>query len=403
MTSKHTCFLDAVSGRFYRHFHGARAFIISMCICVVFANQGVYAQVDIRDVKVDVSAESGLKARDMGIVEARRKAFQTVLDSDPGFAARFGGKKFPSDQDLEYATETFEIQSEKISAKRYIGTLTITFSPEGLDRLLAGQFMDQTVLDADGHEGDDEKAQTLSKKPSVNESGVDHRDVVLVPLYVTPDESHLWAKNPWREFWQRVPNDDVLKTTIPLGDLRDILSVSIEDFMTNRSVSIEKLMTRYQKPTIVFLSLKRFSNVGSDWELVVKIFKQGQIPFSSQPIPLMLDNESGDTQMAIFDMARIEAIKTIQDYQASGSVPNTAIQTLVVEARFNSFMQWQAIRKGLNTPQIKSFSVSNLTRKSAQIIVKVVGSASAVSEALSASGLSLTEGMPGRYNLTVGR
>lgn len=377
-----------------------------------FALSPLLAQVDIQDVRVDVTAESGLKARDQGIVEARRKAFQVILNSDPRYQGS-SGQGFPSDKDLEFAMETFEVQDEKISATRYIGTLTITFSTEGLERLLAGDFENLTVYDADGSPTNSKANKTVgdtSSAPPVVKPKNDtlKRDVILVPLYVTPDESYLWSKNPWREFWQRIPDDEVLHTTIPLGDLRDIMAVSIEDFMINRSGATESLMNRYNKSTVVFLSLKRFSNEGPDWELIVKIFSRGKVAFASQPIPLSMPQMSApQTEMGgsvsdeqgLYELARVEAVKTIQDYQALGQVQNTAIQTVVLDAQFTSFAQWQQIRKGLKASPIKSFAVSNLSRKSAEITIQLIGSVTNLNDELQKYGLKLSESIPGRYTL----
>ena len=380
----------------------ARTIIFLLGLFLVGANSQSIAQVEVRDIQVDVTAESGLKARDMGIAEARRKAFQALLESNPNLAESLNGRTQPSDKDLEYATETFEIQNEKISATRYIGTLTITFSASGMERLLSGDFDYADTSAKNTQKEDSDGAQKSGVETKSHELNHD-RNVVLVPLYVTPDESLLWAKNPWREFWQHTKNqvgsDGVLQTTIPLGDLQDILSTSIEDFMTNRAGNVQKLLNRYEKKTLLFVTLRRFSLEGPDFELSLKIFRDNAIVFSSQPQSLTA--ESDDEMYAV---ARIETIKTLQDFEASAAkMQNTAIQTLSVDAQFSSFMQWQAIRKALRMSGVDSFSVANLTRRSAKIRLKSSLSISDLQIAFMNQGIRFEESLPGSYRLYVGQ
>lgn len=385
------------------------AFFCVFVLVLGFENTA-HAEVDVRDVRVDVTADSGLKARDLGITTAKRKAFEKLIQSNEFFASKFEGQSQPSDKDLDEITETFEVHSEKISAKRYIGTFTISFSKSGLDRIMSGHFSRHQMSDSSkdapnnnddgnssgriGDNAQDEQDNIASATDSLADS---NRDVVLVPVYVTPDESFLWTKNPWREFWQHSPQDDVLTVKIPLGDLRDILSVSVEDLMTNRAEKVDSLLKRYNKSTVLFVSLKRYAMEGGEAELLVKIFKEGDVLFVSEPIPL-----SAPDDLSLFELARIETIKTIQNYESSvANLKSNVMQTFSITAQFSSFMQWQNIRRNLNIPQIKSFHVSNLTTRSARITVKTNVSSSQLRSLLQGRGLSFSEGMPGQYSLSV--
>lgn len=367
---------------------------------------GADAAVQVDNIKVQIDAESGLKARDLAIQEAKRKAFRAIMENDPSLGYDIKSRGMPSDKDLEFATDTFSVESEKISPQRYVGNLSITFSEEGLERIVSGD-VDYDYIDASKGPQKKNAANSTQQKTDLVEKPLS-RDVILVPCYISSDESFLWTPNPWRAFWQQQPQNEIFNTLIPLGDLQDVMSASIEDFMTGLQSPLSVLFKRYQKPRLVFASLKQFTT-GEDLdatssegmiheaELLVKIFSDGKLVFASQPHPL-----TGISKNDIFYKAHIEVIRLIQDVDGSkANMQNAAIQTLRISAKFSSFMQWQKIRKSFDIPEVSDFSVSNLTTKSAVITLKAQASVPQLAAAFAAKGLKFREGAPGRYSIKV--
>lgn len=349
-----------------------------------------YASMHVGGISVNVKSTSGLKARELAIAEARQKAFVEITQGNSAFDYDLKSRGMPSDEALENAVDTFAIEKEKISPKQYIGTLSITFSHKGLTELLQGRHAQESPKD------DEDQAQKDDAKVTPS---TDDKDVILVPVYLTSDESLMWdTKNPWHQFWQKPSQGDVLNTRIPLGDVQDIMSVSIEDIMTNRAQRIQRLLDRYGKEALVVAILKRVALEHNELELTVKLFYSDRLVFSSDPLFV-----EADTLEEALTKARIELIKTLQDQSSSAvQTKNVGLQTYDVTASFNSFGQWQQIRRGLKIGAVQVFNVASLSRTYAKIVIKSHLSFHDLMGELARQGLVLSEGTPGSFDLSVG-
>ncbi len=289
-----------------------KAYLIALSfLCGLSPSFTCYAGMKAGGITVNVKSDSGLKARELAIAEARRKAFIEITQGNSAFEYDLKSRGMPSDEALENAVDTFEIEKEKISPKQYIGTLSITFSDQGLRRLLQGRHNQDSTAP---HKGSD--ADNTQENNAIKASAALIKDVILVPVYLTSDESLMWdTKNPWHQFWQQAPQEDVLKTRVPLGDVQDIMSVSIEDIMTNRSQRVQGLLERYGKKALVVAILKRVSFEHNELELTVKLFHSDRLVFSGDPLFV-----EGETLEEAFTKARIDLIKALHLSNGNKSV-----------------------------------------------------------------------------------
>lgn len=349
------------------------------------------AGLQVGGITVNVKSDTGLKARELALCEARRKAFLEITQGNSAFEYDLKAQGMPTDTALEDAVDTFEIEKEKISPKQYIGTLSITFSEKGLRRLLKGHYERDETDEASKETG----ATTGGAKENTND-----KDVILVPVYLTSDESLMWhTNNPWHQFWQQAPQDEALKALIPLGDVQDIMSVSIEDIMTNRARSIQGLLDRYGKSALVVAILQRVSLEHNELELTVKLFHSNRLIFSSEPIFI-----EAPTAEEGFSKARTALINALQDQSTSApQTKNIGLQTYRVTASFNSFAQWQQIRRGAKKiGALQVFSVASLSRTFAKVVIKSSLPFQELVGELARHGLVLSEGAPGSFDLHVG-
>ncbi len=82
------------------------------------------ADIEVRDVEVDVSAENGLVARSEAWQEAQRKAWEKI-----------NGPKLP-DSTIDSMVSAIVVQRERIGPKRYIATLGVVFDRDRASRYL---------------------------------------------------------------------------------------------------------------------------------------------------------------------------------------------------------------------------------------------------------------------------
>ena len=84
----------------------------------------------VTDVNADVTADTAAHARDQALMQAERAAFVQLV-------ARSGGAEGVSklsDDAIAAMVQSFEVQSERLSAVRYIGVFTIRFKPAAVQK-----------------------------------------------------------------------------------------------------------------------------------------------------------------------------------------------------------------------------------------------------------------------------
>ncbi len=83
-------------------------------------------------VPVDVTAADAATARDQAIVEGQRTAFAMLMEQLLG-TEQAATVPTPSDAQLSGMVQDFEVESERLSAVRYIGVMTYRFDAASID------------------------------------------------------------------------------------------------------------------------------------------------------------------------------------------------------------------------------------------------------------------------------
>lgn len=86
----------------------------------------------VADINVDVTADSAAHARDQAVMQAQRQAYAQLC-------TRLGVPEAHAkidDDSLAAMVKSFDIQSERLSAVRYIGVFTVHFKPAALQKRL---------------------------------------------------------------------------------------------------------------------------------------------------------------------------------------------------------------------------------------------------------------------------
>jgi len=113
----------------------------------------------VADVSADVTADTAAHARDQALMQAERSAFAQLCMrlNAPESATKM-------DDDAVAATvHSFEVQSEHVSAVRYIGVFTIRFKPSALQKKL-GKYI-AAASDAGGNPTPYQDTKSLSQSP----------------------------------------------------------------------------------------------------------------------------------------------------------------------------------------------------------------------------------------------
>ena len=115
-----------------------RVFIAALLIlCSAFAaapraQAGTYT---VSGIPVDVTAADASTARDQAIVDGQRAALQKLVENMMG-AEKAKEIPLPSDDEISAMVQDFEVETERVSSVRYVGSLTYRFLSDPVDRLV---------------------------------------------------------------------------------------------------------------------------------------------------------------------------------------------------------------------------------------------------------------------------
>ena len=171
-------------------------------------------------VSVDQTAASAAQAREAAVVEGQRKGLQHLFDR---LVPASQQSRLPrlSNAQIADLVQSFEVEDERVSSVRYIGTLRFRFRPDDIRNLLrdAGiAFSEQTS-----------------------------RPLVVLPIMWREGRALLWEDdNTWRAAWGQTARAEGLVPLIaPLGDLADIGSVTADQATKGEAAAVARIAERY--------------------------------------------------------------------------------------------------------------------------------------------------------------
>ncbi len=171
-------------------------------------------------IRVDATAESAARARDIAHAEGRRDAFIQLMRrlTRPG---DWGRLPAVSDSDLSRMGAGLRIIEERNSRNRYLATISYSFRPE--------------------------MVRTLLRDASIPFSESQARTAVVVPVLESNGLQVLWdSSNPWLAAWaDRRLTHELTPVEVPLGDLEDVQITDAKTALRADWADLEPLARRY--------------------------------------------------------------------------------------------------------------------------------------------------------------
>ncbi|CAO3452617.1 hypothetical protein [Azospirillum argentinense] len=175
-------------------------------------------------VKVDVSAANANAARDQAIRDAQVKAWAELYKRLVPTAT-----SVPRVSDIELArlVQGFEIDDEKVSATRYVGSITVRFRPNPVRETLAGG------------------GQQYVEPPA--------RPYVILPVTVVDGRPVLWEdRTEWREAWEgRQTAASLVPLVVPDGELADISAIGVNEALSGDPEALARIAQRYNAGGVI--------------------------------------------------------------------------------------------------------------------------------------------------------
>lgn len=352
------------------------AFSLGVTVFCLMGAGGAQASSDpfsVRGVKIDVTAENAVAAREQAFEEAQKKAFQMLT-------ARLLSEKEatqiapPEGELLASMVNDFEITSEQLSDVRYIGTYIFRFKQDDVRRYLGGHGMAYS---------------DVSSKP-----------VLILPFYRWGDRMLLWeAENPWRAAWSRNTGaQGLVPTLVPIGDLEDVNAIAGEDLMNYSAREIDSMVRRYGAGRVLaVMAIPQYKSgaTGTDIaelaHLDVKIYEM--LGGRATPVRnFQIAPAEKETVDTLFEKAIWRVHKTLQQsWKEKTSVRADQANQLRVRVRFASMGEWVETQKNLRGVQgVRDVKLLSLKPGEAQVELHFQGAEDRLRLALAQADMTLT-------------
>lgn len=333
----------------------------------------------VEGVKVDITAENAMAARDQAFAEAQKQAFQTLaVRMIPDNAAQ---SFVPPEADvISPMIKDYEITEEKLSSVRYIATYTFRFKDKAVRNYFSG-------------------------------SGVAFTDVPSRPLLILPFIERsgrlvLWAPdNTWMGAWSRSESSgSLVPLVVPIGDLQDVSDIDDSEALTYDPRRLRSMLSRYQAGEAVVaiaipdanLQMVGGENDPATGAMTVNIYRTDrQEPEHVQQI--VVTPAPAQNLRQFMDLAVHRVQQALRSDWKSRTVVDAASQGGKIEARvaFRNFQEWAAVQTALDRVYgIDKIVTKSLSPREAHLELMFQGDERRLRLALEQAGLSLSESRP---------
>ena len=323
---------------------------------------------EVRDVAVDVTAETAAQAREQAYAEGEAGAFRTLLERLTLRIEHEGLPKLKADEIASYIKD-FSVADEKTSSVRYLARLSFRFKHEEVRALL--------------NDFGFSFAETVSKP------------VLVLPVFQNLGALILWDEpNPWRDAWAARPKrDGLVPTLLPLGDLADIAAIGAEQAMDGDLQRLAAIAGRYgASDTLVVFGVLRVDAAKARQVLDVYFTRYGR-QLKEQTEVVSFPQEKDEPIPRLLARAAEELISIVEDnwkrdnllqFERAGEIP--------VVLPISGLKDWLRVRKQLGgVAVIRRAEMVLLSRERVRLILHFIGETSQLALALEQADLALVQ------------
>ena len=327
----------------------------------VFAVQGV---------DVDVTSTDATAARNQALMDVQVKAFYQLLErlGTPELAADAQAKLTP--EEIAPYLRSLSIEKETSAPGRYIGTFTVRFLPNKMQKYFADRGVHVPTRQAD--------------------------PILILPVWRGADANKMWEDNIWRQAWLDLKGEQgIVPLIVPLGDLEDTETLTVEDALHDDPIKLEAIRKRYGAPSILVAQAQPKADGG------LHVYIEGETRLGKVMFNKIYKSEDGKIESAapaavlkfqtmIQDSYKKAEAKTAAAQEAAKNANQT--QSMAVAVPFSSPREWNAIRSRiLTTPYVIGVDLSTLSAEGAVIKLMFNHSVEDLQGNLQRAGLTLSQ------------
>ncbi len=322
----------------------------------------------VRGVQVDVTADSAVAARDQALIAGQRKAFDQLLLT---LATAEDVARLPplDDNSISDMILDFQVESESVSAVRYIGEFAFRFRATAVQQYL------------------EQGGATYAVGAT--------RPALVLPVLTRDGQSLLWDEgNDWLAAWSRSSVDGTLVSfVVPLGDLTDLAAIDAARALDGDTAALQAITARYGAGDVIVAEARPGIDAATD---EARIDLKATRYTAAGPDDTLEDSLSAPGgAAALADLYRQAAQRVSSFLQAQWKqenlVSSTVEQRLAVVAPLDSLESWIDLRRRLgDIPVIRRTDLLALSRGEARLDLVFLGDQAQLTRALAQRELTLT-------------
>jgi hypothetical protein len=336
-------------------------------------------------VKVDASADTVAKARDVARLDGQRRALAALAERLSGSSAPVPQPKL-GDKAITGLVASFEVANERMSAVRYLADYTFHFRPAETRRALG---VSAAAVPADNR--DEPKDAETADRPRPTEN----KAIVIVPVYQAAGETRLWDDpNPWRDSWEQA-SVEAGRIIVPLGDAGDLVAIDGEKARAGNTQAIAAVTRRNggDEAVVAVAALRGSADRPAGVDVTLQHYRGGHFGEKSSRA---FDAAAGESAA---DLLR-RAVAAIAPEIVGGrqrEAPQAAREdqegALIAVLPISSLDDWLRARERLSTvPMIRRISLVTLSRQEATIEIGYAGTIEQLKSDLAQVSLDLLKG-----------
>ncbi|MGE0666580.1 MAG: DUF2066 domain-containing protein [Sphingomonadales bacterium] len=340
--------------------------VILLCVSVVsggrFADAAEYFNAfEVREVPVDVTADTAANARNIAIGEAQSRALDLLLrrmtlKEDRGRLPRLDGNS------VSRLVQSLQFDEERYSSTRYIGKVTVAFSPGGIRSLLGRYNI------------------PFAEAPSY--------PIVVLPVF-DMGGAQISASNAWWNAWARQDwQENLLALTLPrAGEIA--MGPGVAEVMQGNGSWVESLGRRYGTSEVV-VPIATLRNDGGAARLTVNTRHYGIAGEQTNTIEIsQLPGETVDGML--MRAARDIGDGLTYNWKRNAMIGQGAKTDIVAICDLSSLKQLITVTERLeNAPMIKDPRVASLATHRALIAMTATVPPEQLTGAMVQYGIDLT-------------
>lgn len=352
--------------------------LTALTLNVFFCGQIRAASVDSKmfsasGVQIDVTAENAAAAREQAMQDGQKKALMVVMERiTPAYVVEQLAELVPDD--ILNFVQDISVSNEKTSAVRYMATLDVRFNPEAVRDLLRRNSL-----------------------PYVRTSG---KPLLILPLYKRSASASpiLWEEeNAWLRAWvNRTVESYMIPLFVPMGELSDAQTLSVEQILRGDLAAAQELAKRYEAEGILIVELIRNGQTFTVKGRAMDEATASEIPNFSFSVPFVKNTSTTFAKAVAKVVDHLESV-----WKSEQMVQFNETASLVAMVPVSDLKQWEIIKGRLDRiPLISSYYLQAARAGVLQLTIFFAEDMARLQKEMNKRMLSLTVLPSGVFKLT---